>query len=492
MAGGGIREQTLSGVRWVAGVRVFRQLAEFTLVAVLARLLTPADFGLVGMVLVFSNLSWVLTEAGFIAALVQRESLHTRHLHTAFWLVSGLSLTIAIMFVLGAPLLAALYETPELAPVAAAMSLNLLAGGLGVVPVARLQRAMAFRGLSIMEACATVAGGLLAVTMALHGMGVWSLVAQVIAVPALRSAGCWVLAGWRPRLRFDLRAARELARVSVPLMGTNLLGYAHRNLDKLLIGRFLGAAALGVYGRAYNVMLMPLLHITYVTQNVMLASLSRMQSDHARVRAAYLRAVGVLALVTMPAMAGLLAVADVFVPTVFGGQWTAMVPVLQVLCIVGLVQPVSATAGWLFISQGRTDLQLLWNLFTTPTFVAAFAIGLKWGITGVAGAYALVNCLLWYPQMRLAGRLVGLRMPEFLAVLRGPALCSALMALAVAFTGTLLPAEWPAPVHLIMLVALGVLLYGGLAHLARLEAYGDLLELARLRRPGRRAEARPS
>ncbi|MDN5863178.1 MAG: oligosaccharide flippase family protein, partial [Salinisphaera sp.] len=257
------------------------------------------------------------------------------------------------------------------------------------------------------------------------------------------------------------------------------------NTDNLIIGSVQGAAALGYYSRAYALMLMPLTHITYIMQNVMLASFSRLRRNRRAVRMAYLRAIGVLALITMPMMAGLLATAHAFVLTMFGGQWAAMVPILQLLCVVGLIQPITATSGWLFLSQGRTDLQMRISLLTTPLVVAAFAVGVLWGALGVAAAYAIVNLVIWYPIMAWSGRLVGLEIRGLLRQLRGPLLSSLTMAAAVAWVARWLPADWAAPARLALLVLSGIACYTALAGLLQRRALSDLLELLR---PRRRAE----
>ncbi|MDN5938701.1 MAG: oligosaccharide flippase family protein, partial [Salinisphaera sp.] len=308
---------------------------------------------------------------------------------------------------------------------------------------------------------------------------------QVVTGPALRSAGFWAVAGWRPALRWRRREAGELLRFGAPLLGSYLLGYSQRNTDNLIIGSVQGAAALGYYSRAYALMLMPLTHITYIMQNVMLASFSRLRRNRRAVRMAYLRAIGVLALITMPMMAGLLATAHAFVLTMFGGQWAAMVPILQLLCVVGLIQPITATSGWLFLSQGRTDLQMRISLLTTPLVVAAFAVGVLWGALGVAAAYAIVNLVIWYPIMAWSGRLVGLEIRGLLRQLRGPLLSSLTMAAAVAWVARWLPADWAAPARLALLVLSGIACYTALAGLLQRRALSDLLELLR---PRRRAE----
>ena len=236
---------------------------------------------------------------------------------------------------------------------------------------------------------ATVISGVVAITAALMGLGVWSLVVQALTLSSTRAVLLWIASDWRPRWILDRRAIRDLWGFSSNLAGFNALNYWVRNADNFLVGKFVGPAGLGIYGRAYNLMLMPLAQISWVLSRVMFPVLSRMQSDTARVKQGYLRAIGVIGLVTFPIVTGLFAVAEPFVLTVFGPRWESMVPIVQILCLAGLSQSVGTTTGWIYQSQGRTDWMFRWGLASSAVTLVAFGIGILWGVTGVATAYAV-------------------------------------------------------------------------------------------------------
>ena len=206
----------------------------------------------------------------------------------------------------------------------------------------------------------------------------------------------------------------------------------------------------------------------------MFPALSRIQSDKARVKRIYLRSISSIALLTFPLMLGLLVVADSFVLTLYGPKWAAVIPVLQVLCIVGLVQSIVSTTGWIYTSQGHTDWQLWWTIGAGALTFAAFMIGVQWGVIGVAVAYAIRVYSTLYFALAIPGRLIDITFFEVVRAVAGIFGCAASMALLVWAVGWLLPADWPPWAYLAVQVLVGAVVYGGLVHLFRLLAYQDV------------------
>jgi len=200
-------------------------------------------------------------------------------------------------------------------------------------------------------------------------------------------------------------------------------------VDYLLIGRFLGATSLGIYTLAYRIMLYPLQTVTTVIGRVMFPVYSRLQDDDARFRSAYLRSVGLIALVTFPMMIGLWAVAGPFVQATFGAKWAPAILLIKILAPVGMAQSIGATVGAIYQAKGRTDIMFRWGIASGIVTFIAFVLGLHWGIVGVATAYAMAAILLTTPNFAIPFRLVGLHLKDLVPVLSGP-LASALLMLA--------------------------------------------------------------
>lgn len=471
-----VREEAVGGIAWTGAARSARLLLQFAATVVLARLLTPEDFGLVAMITVLTSFALLFGELGFSAALIQRPELSEAHRSSVFWLTLGLGALLSVAVFAAAPAVAGFYREPQLEPLTRVVAVHFLLAALKVVQVAVVTRAMRFRALGAVEVSATLAGAAVGIGAALAGHGVWSLVAQLLATTAVESAGLWLTSGWRPRARFDPAAIRELLPFSGNLVGFSTVNYWLRNADNLLIGRFVGSAGLGIYERAYQVMMLPVSQASGVLTRVMFPTLSRIQGEPERVKELYLRAVRAISLLTFPMMLGLLVVADHFVLAVFGSRWSEVTPILRILCGVGMLQSVTSTAGWLFQSQGRTDWMFRWGLVSGAVTLAAFAIGIVWGVRGVAIAYAIRSLLLAGPSFAIPGRLVGLGLPEVLRALAGTFACALAMAVALFGLRALLPPGLPPLAALSLEVAAGVALYAALAWGVGLEAWRDVRE----------------
>jgi PST family polysaccharide transporter len=269
----------------------------------------------------------------------------------------------------------------------------------------------------------------------------------------------WVTSSWRPRVRPDRATINELWGFSSRLTGFNAINYWARNADNLLIGRFIGVNSLAYYNRAYTVMSLPGEIAASVTTPVLYPALSRIKDDRERVKRVYLRSIGLIALVMFPVSVGLLVVAEPFILTFYGRQWTPAISILQILSIVSLVQTIGRTTGWLFLSQGRADWLFRWGIFSSVTAIASFFIGLPWGVHGVAIAYTIWALLGAYPLLRVSGRLVDLRTMEVLRAMAGVSLATALMGICVWLVEQGLPTAWSEPAKLVVGVATGILAY---------------------------------
>jgi PST family polysaccharide transporter len=472
-----LRDKTISGLGWTTTARIVQQILQFVISVLLARLLTPEAFGLVGMIFIFTGFASMFSDGGFGAALVQAESIEERHRSSVFWLNVLIGLVLTGIVILAAPWVAWFYGEPTLEPLTVVIAFQFIIGALSNVHTSLFRREMDFKKITIVQILAKIVSGIVGIALALSGYGVWSLVWQGLMSSAANVASVWTISSWRPQFLFRKNAIQELLRFSGNLLGFNLVNYWTRSADDLLIGKFVGSAGLGIYTKAYGLMLLPVRQITSVISDVMFPALSRIQNDIDRVRRVYLRANRIIGFVTIPMMCGLMAVAHPFVLALFGPKWEAVVPVLQILCFVGVKQPVGSTTGWIYQSQGRTDWMFRWNVVVSTVTILSFVIGVQWGVIGVATAYAIRSYVVWYHGISIPGRLIDMTFGDFVQNLAGIFACAVVMAGAVYALGLALPPEWPHWLHLLTQVPAGVVIYWALVHSFGVQAYRETFDL---------------
>jgi hypothetical protein len=336
-------KRAISGVSWNLTARAGQQVAGFIISIFLARLLVPSDFGVVAMAMVLVNFARLFSEQGFAGALIQKQDLRPAHIHSIFWLNLTIGTGLTLLFWGAAPLLARFYNLPDLTLITQVLAFDFIISSFAIVPRALLQKQLAFKRMAVIEMAVVIVGGLVAIILASLGLGIWSLVFQSLCLSLLTAGGVWSLAGWRPRLIFEKQAVRELFRFSINLFGFNTINFWARNADNVLIGRFLGPVGLGIYDRAYRLMLLPISQICSVLGRVMFPVLSTIQHDPQRIKKIYLEAMGAISLVASPLMFG--------PPTRLSRPYTGKVDcrgsVDPDLSMVGLLQALMNPTSWI-------------------------------------------------------------------------------------------------------------------------------------------------
>jgi O-antigen/teichoic acid export membrane protein len=469
-----LRQKTIAGVGWTTLAQVTRQGLQFFISVVLARLLVPQDFGLIGMIVVFTGFAELFGEMGFGTALIQHKSPEKRHYSSVFWLnlIIGLLLTVIVM--IAAPVVSGFYNEPGLTKLTMLIAINFSINSLGIVPNAILSRSMQFRSIGLIEMFTVIAAGGTAIILALMGYGVWSLVLHMLVSSSIIVAARWWITGWRPPFLFDKRAITDLLGFSSNLFGFTFVNYWARNADNLLVGKFFGTTGLGIYTRAYSTMLLPLSQVTRVLSRVMFPALSRIQDDRQRVKQVYLRSLAMIALVTFPMMMGLAVIVNHFVLALYGAKWAMVTPVLRILCLVGMVQSLDTTTGWIYQSQGRTNLMFRWGVLFTVICLVGFGVGVFIGtLKAVAWCYVIAYGLSLYWSFEVPGKLIGMTFVDVVRAVRGIFVCSCVMAGAVWILNMSLPFDWPHWACLTVQVPFGLVIYYVLIHIFQLTAYQE-------------------
>jgi O-antigen/teichoic acid export membrane protein len=473
-----LRQRTVSGLWWSTATLTLGNILQFATTVILARVLSPREFGLIGMILVITGFATSIADVGLGASIVQKQEPSDRDLDSVFWLNAAIGGALTLLFSLSAPLVARFYGEPLLRPLTVAVAFNFVIGSLNVVQYALLQKSLDFRTRFWIEIVAIATSGLFALVLALAGAGVWSLAGQSLCQNLTRTAQIWRLSSWRPRRIFDPAAVKGLLTFGWNLVGFNIVVYCAQNFDKLVIGRQIGSSTLGVYNLADRLMRLPLTTVTDVSGAVMFPALSELRDDIESTKRAYLRANRMIALFTFPMMLGFSVLAEPAILVIYGNGWRDAVVIAQLLCLAGMAQSIYNTAGWIFLSRGRTDILFRLGVLSMLVRVAGVLIGMHWALLGIAWAYLLGGyTFLLYPTLSLAGGLIGLRFTSLLKNVAAPFACAACMAAVTWISNHWLfelQAHW---LQLALNVPIGIVVYCLLITRFKITAWLDVKEL---------------
>ncbi len=455
-----LRNKTILGLIWSGISQGGKQVSQFVITAILARLLSPEDFGVVTMATVFTGFAMIFGDLGISSALIQKRDVREEHWSSAFWiniLVGGI---LTMLFILAAPLVSIFYKKPELTAVLQILSFNFIFSSFIIIQQTILTREMNFKSLMIRDIVAVVVAGIVGIAMACQGWGIWSLVTQSLVFSIVNGVFLWMLSSWRPKFLFSRQAIKEIFNYSAHMTGFQVVNYFARNVDQLLIGKFLGSQALGYYSLAYKLMLLPLQNISWTISRVMFPAFASIQDDVVKLQVNYLKMIKYIAIVTVPLMMVLFFVAKDLIFAIYGSQWEPTIALIQILVFCGMVQSIGTTVGIIYQSLGRADIQFKFTLFVSlPSAVLAILIGLKNGIVGVAVAYTIRTILVTGVSHVIANRLLLLRMREFLSSLQESIKISIVLIFVMSFVNLINFSSSVFVLNLIVKTAVGLAVY---------------------------------
>lgn len=394
---GGLGRRAVRGGAVTAGAQAVLFSVQFVGTILLARLLAPNDFGLVAMVIAVVGFLDTFKDLGLSAATIQRPEITRSQVNSLFWVnvAAGGVLTLATLAL--APGLAWFYGRPELVGIAAAISVGFLISGVSAQQYALLRRSMQFGRIAAIDIVAAIVSTAAGLAAAWHGLSYWSIVVQRLTKPTVAALALWSTTSWRPGFqRWDPTVAPML-RFGGFLAVNNIMNYAARNVDNIAIGWMWGAGALGVYSRAYNLLLLPISQVSAPMLSVAMPAFSRLHDDPARFRQGYLYLLRVAGLVLVPPIAVLIACADDVVLLLLGGQWLEVAVIYRWLSVIALVQPMTVTCGILFLSSGRSKEMARVTLVNACLTVASIMIALPYGPAAVAASYAVSGLIVRTP-----------------------------------------------------------------------------------------------
>jgi len=408
-----LAKKTAGGIVWTGSSTFVNTAINFVILAVLARILSPSDFGLMGMLMVVINFVILFSDFGLSTAIVQQKELNDENLSTIFFLSIGIGMLLCLICFICSGLMSQVFHEADLSYLLKIASISFIITAFGQTFKAVLQKEMNFKALFKVDVISSIVYGVVSIALAFKGFGVLSLVYGLLMRQLANTFFSYTYNSFTPRFLFNIESIGSLLRFGIYVFGERIVNYFNRNLDYIVIGRILGAEALGYYTLAYNLMLVPISRIAAAVMQVVFPALSIIQEDNERMRKGYLKVIRYIALVTFPIMAMLFAVATEFISIVYGPKWIPTVLVLQILCFVGALQSIGTTVGSVLYAKGRSDIGFKWNCFVVCCYTAAFLVGVKWGIVGVASMYALFGIILMPIIQTITNNLMNLRWKEF-------------------------------------------------------------------------------
>ncbi len=450
-----------SGVRWVMVGKVGHEALHFALSIVLARLLTPTDFGLLVTVQIFTGVAGFLAGGGMGQALVQAKNVDTRDTHVVFTAQLVVCVILYAIFFMLSPAFAAWFDEPLYEDLLKVSALSFLIRPFANVPTALLHRAMRYKAKAVMNMVVLTVTGTASVTLAVLGNGVWSLVLGGLAGGITGVLLANALSGWRPRLAFDISALRQFANYGVKVSMNDIVVYLRKQSSNFVVSRFIGTEAVGLFNKAASLNDKPRGMLSGSAYSVVFRALAKTQENLDQSKYIYLRTITLVSVYALPFYIGLWWVAEPFIVTVYGAHWAEAGPILQVLVLTALLDIINNQSGAVSAARKMLGRELLIQLFSWAILIVAMIIGYRWGSIGIAWAvvfasvpYALMMAHLACTELRVGARELGRALKP--AVILNFIL---LVALWIADSVLRTQTSYGASGYLIIMLAVGVSLY---------------------------------
>jgi PST family polysaccharide transporter len=427
-----LKKKTISGLIWSFISQGGKQVIQLVIIAILARFLSPEDFGLMAMITVVTNFALIFNEMCFSSALIQKQDTTEDHFYSAFWLNIIVGVALSVIFFVSSPAIAWFYKRPELMPLLMVVSVNFILSSLVIVQQTLLTKEMDFKKLAIRDIVAVILSGIVGIYLAYHGFGIWSLVWQFLLMTFFNVILLWSVSPWRPKFRFSTQCVKDIFRFSLHLTGFKIINYLARNIDQLLIGSLLGAGPLGYYSLAAKVMLLPTAQISTVISRVTFPAFSMMQSNYDKIQRAYFRMIQAISIITFPFMCCIAILAHPLVLVFLGKRWLPAAPLIQILCLAGLSRSVGGSVvGDIRLSQGKSDLHLRLGILNAVFLIASVFVGLRWGLIGIVTAIALFQMVWCYYTNAVTLPLIKLTTKTFFKAIRSGVILSVFLGIFV-------------------------------------------------------------
>ena len=371
-----------------------KMVLAFGTTIVVARILAPADFGVMAMVAPISGFLQLFQNLGLSQATVQARELSYEQSNAMFWINVAAAACVALLMVAIAPLVGVFYDDPRPAYIIAAMGLTVMVAGFKLQHQALLNRHMRFGNLSMNEVAAAVTTSIASIGAALALNSYWALWFGAFMGQVMSTTMMWRASGWRPRMGFNFAGTRSLIHMGANVTGFDVANFFARNADNMIVAKAFGVTSAGLYERSYKLMLFPLQNINWPLARVVLPTLRRLRDQPERYSIAFLTVIRALSIAAVPGVVAAAICSEEVIAVLLGPKWSAAAPIFFWLSLAGVIQPVASATGWLYLTTGRSGQMAKWGLFSSTITVLSFFCGLPWGTAGVAAAYFISQLLL--------------------------------------------------------------------------------------------------
>ncbi len=457
-----LKTQTATGVKWTTLATGINTGLRMLQLLILARFLSPEDFGLMSMIWIIVGFIQIYTDFGVSSAIIHRQDTTPNQLSTLYWLTILVGLvTFAIVWI-GTPLVVYVFHEPRLIPLLHVAAVVFLITPWGQQFQILLQKELKFNLLARLEIISTVSGVVITILLAALGHGVWSLVLGLIATESVKTLLLFLFSWneYRPGFHFSRRHLKGYLSFGLYQMGERSVNYLGQRFDQLLIGSILGAQTLGYYNFAYNLVIQPVSRINPIVTRVAFPVFSKMQGDNNRLKSGYLKVISLLTTINAPLLIGLAISAPVAIPLVFGAKWTNSIILVQILSLVALIRSVGNPVGSLQLAKGRADLGFKWNFILLFIYIPTIYLGGKLGgAVGIALSMLVLQIFLLVPAyFYLIRTLIGKCAREYFTEMLKPIMISAEMAIIVVGLSMIFSAV-PAIINLSIQIFAGLISY---------------------------------
>lgn len=388
-----LSKKTENGIKWSAIDQIFRTFVTLAVSAFLARFISPAEYGLFAMVTLVTGFLSIFKDFGLGSALIQKSEITDEEINNVFWVNNFLALVLGLLLLFAAPLVADFYSEAKLINLTRAMAVLFMIGSVASIPDVLIRKNIDFKSLFTRNILNLIISSIVAVVFAYLGFGIWALVLQIFVSTLVGTVISYRMVKWRPKfIRPKMQILQPFFSFSLPLLGETSINYWVRNIDNLLIGKWLGEQPLGYYSRSYNLMLLPVRQISGAVMRVVFPAFSLIKHDKNKVWYNYKKLLSITAFITFPLMALMYLLGEDIILIMYGSAWIASVPIFKGLCLLGALQSLGTYCGGIFSSQGKTMLQFKLGLFLKPFMIGGIVIGLYTnGIMGVVYGYTLTS-----------------------------------------------------------------------------------------------------
>ncbi|MDQ0428866.1 O-antigen/teichoic acid export membrane protein [Planomicrobium stackebrandtii] len=472
-----LKKKTISGLLWSFGDMIGNQGIQFIIQIILARLLVPEDFGIIGMILVFVALSNSLVDSGFTQALIRDQKADQTDYSTVFYFNLAVSVIIYGLLFLSAPLISNFFEQDQLTAIVRVLALGVVINAFSIIPRAMFTKEVDFKVQAKVNMAASVLSGIVAVAMALLGFGVWSLVVRMLALNGIQAVLLVFYRRWLPSLVFSTASFKRLFGFGWKLLVSGLIDTAYNNIYYLIIGKQYSATSLGYYTNASKFSDVATQTLTATIQRVTYPVLSGIQDQEERLKQSFKKVIKLSGFLIFPVMVGVAAVADPLIYLIFGEKWMTMVPYFQLLCIAGMLYPIHALNLNILQVKGRSDLFLYLEIIKTivPTVLILIVIWMDWGITILVVTIVLDSYISLFINIYFSGREISYGVREQIVDLLPIYAISMGMGLVVYGIEKLLP--FPELLTLLLQIAVGAAIYIAICRLLKIKEFDTVYDL---------------